>query len=155
MDTRQISYQQVAIKYGILVGAAHIMYFLLMHLLDLQHIIELSFLSGIFLIIGIVLAISQNKKTNQGIWYFADLTIGAITGFVSSLMMGFALVFYVTVIDPTYLQYLSASGLFPEGISVLYMFLVAIFHGTWPGFFIGFISMQWFKRQDHSMNEGI
>ena len=61
------------------------------------------------------------------------------------------LVFYVTVLDRSYLEMMQASALFPEGLSVLSMFWITIAHGTWPGFIVGFIAMQWFKSEEHTM----
>lgn len=150
---KDVSFQNLGIKYGILVGVAHIAFFLLMRLLNLIHNVGLSFLSGVFIVIGIVLAISKYKKLRGGVVrYFEGLAIGTITAGVSSLMIGLFLVLFVTVIDSTYLDALSASGLFPEGLSVLSMFLVTLVEGTIPGFIVAFIAMQWFKRQDHSIS---
>lgn len=151
--TKVVSFQNLAVKYGILVGVAHIAYFLLMRILGLIHNIGLSYLSGIFLVVGIVLAISKYKKLKGGMLrYFEGLAIGAITAAVSSLILGLFLVLFVTVFDSTYLDALSASGLFPEGLSVLSLFLVTLLEGTVPGFLVAFIAMQWFKRPDHSMS---
>ncbi|MCX2741487.1 DUF4199 family protein [Pontibacter anaerobius] len=152
MASAKVSFQNIAIKYGLLVGVAHIVYFLVMRVLGLTDIVELSYLSGIFLIIGIVIAISKFKRLNNGlIKYFDGLGIGLITAFTSSLIIALFLVLYVTVLDKTYLEALSASSLFPEGLSVLSMFWIAVAHGTWPGFIIGFIAMQWFKSPEHTM----
>ncbi|MHA6248440.1 DUF4199 domain-containing protein [Pontibacter sp. CAU 1760] len=152
MASTNVSFQNVAIKYGILVGIAHIVFFLLMWMLGFSENVELSYLSGIFLIIGIVVAISNYKRKSGGIvHYFPGLAIGVITAFVSSLILGLFLLVFVTTLNREYLDALSTSGLFPEGLSVLSMFLVTLVHGTLPGFFIAFISMQWFKRRDHSM----
>lgn len=153
----KVSFQNLAIKYGILVGIAHIAYFLLMALFNLIHNVGLSYLSAIFLIIGIVMAISKYKKLKGGmIHYFEGLAIGAITAGVSSLILGLFLVLFVTVFDSTYLDALSASGLFPEGMSVLSLFLVTLLEGTVPGFLVAFVAMQWFKREDdHSMSNQV
>ena len=153
MVYKKVSFQNLAIKYGIMVGVAHVAFFLFMRLLNLIHNVGLSFLSSIFIIIVIVMAISKYKKLKGGVLhYFEGLAIGAITAGVSSLILGLFLVLFVTVIDSTYLDALSASGLFPEGLSVLSMFLVTLLEGTIPGFIVAFVAMQWFKRQDHSMS---
>ena len=152
MAPAKVSFQNIAIKYGLLVGVAHIAFFLIMRLVNLTNIVELSYLSGIFLIIGITVALSKYKKLRGGfIRYFDGLGIGVITAFVSSLILALFLVFYVTVLDRAYLEMLQASALFPEGMSILAMFWITIAHGTWPGFIIGFIAMQWFKSPEHTM----
>ncbi|OKL39653.1 DUF4199 domain-containing protein [Pontibacter flavimaris] len=152
MASAKVSFQNIAIKYGLIVGAAHIIFFLLMRMLGLTDIVELSYLSGIFLIIGIVVAISRFKRLRGGvIRYFDGLGVGLITAFVSSLILALFLVFYVTVLDRSYLEMMQSSALFPEGLSVLSMFWITIAHGTWPGFIVGFIAMQWFKSEEHTM----
>ncbi|RIJ41818.1 DUF4199 domain-containing protein [Pontibacter oryzae] len=151
MTNANVSFQNIAVKYGLLVGLAHIAYFLLMRLLSLINIVELSYLSGLFLVAGIVMAISKFKRIKGGVInYFEGLGIGVVTAFVSSLMLALFLVLFVTLFDDTFVDSLSASALFPEGLSILTMFWITVAHGTWPGFFIAFIAMQWFKRQDHT-----
>lgn len=153
MAYTNVSFQNLAVKYGLMVGAAHIVYFLLMRVLGLIHNIGLSYLSGIFLIIGIVLAISKYKKLKGGMLrYFEGLGIGAIIAAVSSLILALFLVLFVTAFDSTYMDALSASGYFPEGLSILSLFLVTLLEGSVPGFIATFVIMQWFKREDHSMS---
>ncbi|WP_299821566.1 DUF4199 domain-containing protein [uncultured Pontibacter sp.] len=152
MASGNASYLNIAIKYGVIVGIAHIVYFILMGIFGLHDIIELSFLSSVFLIIGIVKAISSYKRANGDTMnYFSGLGIGVVTGLVSSLILAIGLVIYISLIDSSYLQNLQASALFPEGLSLLALFALTIIYGTWPGFFIAFIAMQWFKRRDHTL----
>jgi len=156
MAPSNITYQKISIKYGIFVGIAHIIYFLLMRILGLQHIIELSFLSALFLIIGIVVAIAKYKKALKGhINYLKGLAIGATVGVVSSSLLAIFLVIYISLFDNSYLTYLQASYLFPESLTILSLFMLAIIYGTWPGFIIAFIAMQWYKEADHSLTERI
>lgn len=156
MALSRITYQKVSIKYGIFVGIAHIIYFLIMRLLNLENRVELSFLSAIFLIIGIAVAISKLKRARGGnINYFQGLAIGATTGVVSSTILALFLVVYVTVLDPAYLASLQSSSLFPISLSVLSLFVLTIIYGTIPGFLIAFVAMQWYKRADHSIPERV
>ncbi|NDK55429.1 DUF4199 domain-containing protein [Pontibacter fetidus] len=156
MASTKADYQKVSIKYGIFVGIAHIVYFLLMGLLGLHDVVELSFLSGLFLIIGIIIAISKVKRLNNGnIRYFEGLGIGATVGVVSSVILAIFLGFYIGLFNATYLENLQASALFPKSISLLSLMLLTIIYGTIPGFFTAFIAMQWFKREGHTMTERI
>ncbi|MDX5421119.1 MAG: DUF4199 domain-containing protein [Hymenobacteraceae bacterium] len=127
-----------------------------MRLFGLLHIVELSFFSGLFLIIGIVVAISKFKKIRNGmINYFQGLGIGATVGVVSSSILAVFLAIYISLLDATYLANLQASALFPESISLLWLFILTIVYGTVPGFLIAFIAMQWFKRPDHTVSERV
>ncbi|PVY40831.1 DUF4199 domain-containing protein [Pontibacter virosus] len=156
MALSKITYQKVSLKYGIFVGIAHVLFFLIMRLLNLQDRVELSFLSALFLIVGITVAISQFKKAKGGsLNYFQGLAIGATTGVVSSTILALFLVLYVTVLDTAYLANLQTSSLFPVSLSVLSLFVLTIIYGTIPGFIIAFVAMQWFKRADHTVPERI
>jgi cytochrome bd-type quinol oxidase subunit 2 len=156
MALSKITYQKVSIKYGIFVGIAHILYFLVMRLLNLQNRVELSFLSSIFLIVGIAVAIANFKRAKGGnINYFQGLAIGATTGVVSSSILALFLVLYVTVLDPAYLASLQSSSVFPLSLSVLSLFVLTIIYGSVPGFIIAFVAMQWYKRADHTIPERI
>jgi hypothetical protein len=152
----KVTYQKVSLKYGIFVGIAHIVYFLLMRLLGLENRVELSLLSGLFLVIGIVMAIASYKRAVNGmINYLKGLAIGATVGVVSSTILAVFLVLYLTVIDKAYLNDLQASSLFPQSISILTVFVLTILYGTVPGMWLAFIAMQWFKRADHTTTEQI
>lgn len=158
MASSNISYQKVSLKYGIFVGIAHILFFLLMRALGFSNAVELSFFSSIFLVIGICVALSKFKKARGGmINYFQGLAIGATVGVVSSTILALFLVIFVTTIDTAYLASLQASALFPESVSVLALFALTIVYGSWPGFWLAFIAMQWFKRPEHVMrgDEGL
>jgi hypothetical protein len=156
MASSNVTYQKVSLKYGIFVGIAHIVYFLLMGILGLHHVVELSFLSALFLIVGIVMAISNFKRAKNGkIEYLQGLAIGATTGVVSSSLLALFMVLYISVFDASYIANMQASSLFPASLSVLALFVLTIIYGSLPGFFIAFIAMQWFKRPDHTMSEQI
>lgn len=156
MASGNVSYQNVSIKYGTIVGVVHIIYFLLMWAFGLQEIVELSFISGIFLVIGITVAISRFKKIKNGvIHYFQGLAIGATVGAVSSIILALFMMIFVSSVGEEYLLSLQTSYLFPESLSKLSLFLTTIVYGTVPGVIIGFIAMQWFKRKDHTMAERV
>ena len=155
MASSNVSYQNVAVKYGILVGIVYIVYFLVMWALGVIEVIELSFLSGLFLVIGIVVAISSYKKVRSGgIRYLEGFGIGATVGAVSSAILGLFLVVFLSTLDTEYLEHLQASSLFPEGLSLTLLFVLTILYGTVPGAWIAFIAMQWFKRRDHNTMPG-
>ncbi|WP_460879309.1 hypothetical protein [Pontibacter rugosus] len=65
MASSNITYQKVSIKYGLLVGLAHMVFFMIMWALGLLDTVELSFISGLFLVIGICVAISNFKKQRE------------------------------------------------------------------------------------------
>lgn len=151
MASSNVSFQNVAIKYGILVGIVHIIFFLIMWAIGVLEIVELSFISGIFLVIGIVVAISSYKKVRRGgIRYLEGFGIGAVVGGVSSAILALFLVIFMGTFRTGYIENLQASALFPEGLTLLLFFVLTILYGLVPGAWIAFIAMQWFKRRDHN-----
>ena len=121
----------------------------------LLEIVELSFLSGFLLVIGIVVAISNLKKVKGGaIGYLEGLGMGATVGAVSSAILALFLAIFLSSINTGYIENLQASALFPRGLTVLAMSVLTIVYGTIPGLLIGFIAMQWFKREDHNTMPG-
>ena len=155
MASTNVAYQSVAIKYGILVGVAHIIYFVLMWIFGLLDVIELSFISGLFLVIGISVAISRFKRIRGGtLHYLQGLGIGATVGVVSSAILALFLMIFLSIFRTGYIENLQASALFPESLTKLSLFVITILYGTVPGLLIGFIAMQWFKREDHSTMPG-
>ena len=155
MASSNVSYQNIAVKYGILVGIVYIVYFILMWAIGVSEIVELSFISGLFLVIGIVIAISNYKKVRRGgIRYLEGFGIGATVGAVSSAILALFLMIFLSTLDAEYLAQLQASSLFPEGLSMFLLFVLTILYGTIPGALIAFIAMQWFKREEHNTMPG-
>lgn len=151
MASSNVSFQNVAIKYGILVGIAHIVFFLIMWALGLLEIVELSFISGLFLVIGIVMAISNYKRVRKGgIRYLEGFGVGALVGVVSSVILGLFLVIFMGSFRTGYIENLQASALFPESLTLMSLFALTVLYGAIPGSLIAFIAMQWFKRRDHN-----
>ncbi|WP_240773383.1 DUF4199 domain-containing protein [Pontibacter sp. SGAir0037] len=146
----------ISLKYGIYVGIAHILFFLLMGVLGLHDYVEFSFISALFVIVGICLAIASYKRVRGGMLnYLHGLAIGATVGVVSSTLLALFMVIYITAFDASYLNNLQASALFPQSLSLLSLFVLTIIYGLIPGFLIGFIAMQWYKRPDHTMSERV
>ena len=105
MASTNVAYQSVAIKYGILVGVAHIIYFVLMWIFGLLDVIELSFISGLFLIIGISVAISRFKRIRGGtLHYLQGLGIGATVGVVSSAILALFLLIFLSIFRTGYIR---------------------------------------------------
>ena len=141
--------EKVALKYGLLTAAALILYFLLMKLLGLAHIVELRYLNAIILAIGIVLAIKGFKTSLNGeIKYFKGIGTGILTAVVATLVFAAFMLIYVKALDDTFIEVLSAEELFGdrmEGTPGLVVFTVLVLEGFISGFLVSFIAMQWFK----------
>lgn len=148
--------EKIGLKYGLLTAAGLIVYFLLMKLAGLEHIVELRFLNGIIMAIGIVLAIRAYKTIQQGarIAYFKGIGTGLITAIVATVLFAVFMLIYIKAFDDRLLEVLSAERLFGERMSItpgVVVFTVLMLEGVISGFFISFIAMQWFKSPDHKV----
>jgi hypothetical protein len=76
-------------NYGLRTAAGLIVYFVIMHIIDLGHHVELRLLNLLILVGGIYFALKKFKETHgQHINYFRALVTGVATGAVASLAFG-------------------------------------------------------------------
>jgi hypothetical protein len=145
--------EKLSIKYGLFTAAGLIGYFLLMRVIGLVHIVELRFLNAIILATGIVFAIRALKTIKaEKFSYFQGLATSFLTATVGTVIFATFMLLYVKAFDTKFVEVLSADNLFGERMSItpgLVVFIVLMLEGMISGFMIGFIAMQFFKRQDH------
>lgn len=147
--------EKIGIKYGLFTAAALIVYFVLMHLLRLTHIIELRFLNGIIMAIGVTVAIRACKRSTGGnITYFKGLGAGILTAIVATLLFAVFMVLYINISGTELLETLSAEGYFGQRIDTtpgIVIFTVLMLEGIISGVMVSFIAMQYFKRNDRKV----
>lgn len=147
--------EKIGLKYGLFTALSLIAYFLLMKLIGLEQIIELRFLNGLIMAIGITLAIRGYKKSRNGaIGYFSGIGVGLITAIIGTVLFAVFMVVYIKTFDHRLLEVLSGDQYFGERMSItpgIVVFTVLILEGVISGFMISFIAMQWFKRRDHKV----
>jgi hypothetical protein len=143
--------ENIGLKYGLLTAAGLILYFFLMKLLGFVHIIELRFLNGIIMAIGIVLAIRAYKSVKGGdISYFKGLGTGLITAVVGTVLFAAFMVVYAKVAGEQLIEMLSSERYFGERVEStpgVVIFSVLMLEGIISGFMISFIAMQYYKKQ--------
>jgi hypothetical protein len=143
--------ENIGLKYGLLTAAGLILYFFLMKLIGLVHIIELRFLNGIIMAIGIVLAIRAYKSVKGGdISYFKGLGTGLITAVVGTVLFAAFMVVYAKVAGEQLIEMLSSERYFGERVEStpgVVIFSVLMLEGIISGFMISFIAMQYYKKQ--------
>jgi hypothetical protein len=147
--------EKIGIKYGLFTALGLVVYFLLMKLLGLSHIVELRFLNALILTLGIVFAIKNFKKMKNGnIGYFQGLGTAFLTALVATTLFASFMLLYIKAFDDNLIEVLSANNLFGERMTAtpgLVIFIVLMLEGMISGFMIGFIAMQYFKRRDHKV----
>ncbi|GAB3815574.1 DUF4199 domain-containing protein [Pontibacter rugosus] len=145
--------EKIGLKYGLLTAVALIAYFLLMHLLGLTHIVELRFLNGVILAVGVVLAIKGYKAVVDGnISYFKGLGTGVITSVISTVIFAAFMIIYTQIGGDELVETLTAERYFGQRIEAtpgIVIFTVLMIEGLISGFMISFIAMQFFKQRQH------
>jgi hypothetical protein len=147
--------EKIGLKYGLFTALSLIAYFLLMKLIGLEEIIELRFLNGLIMAVGVTLAIRGYKKFREGnIGYFSGIGVGLITAIIATVLFSVFMVVYIKTFDHRLLEVLSGDRYFGERMSItpgIVVFTVLMLEGVISGFMISFIAMQWFKRRDHKV----
>ncbi|MCJ8166216.1 DUF4199 domain-containing protein [Pontibacter sp. E15-1] len=147
--------EKIGFKYGLLTAAGLVAYFLLMNMLGLVHIVELRFLNGIILAVGIVLAIKGYKRASGGqIGYFKGIGTGMITSVTATVLFAVFMVAYAKISGEALIQMLSSNQYLGEMVTAtpgIVIFSVLMLEGVISGFMISFIAMQYFKRDDYKV----
>ena len=149
--------ERTGLKYGVLTAAGLILYFLAMKVMGLAHLVELRFLNGLIMGVGVSVAIWQFKKSvNGAINYLEGLGVGFITAGIASFLFAVFMVLYVTLLDKQFMQTLLSDHTIGSKITLvplLVVFGVIILEGVISGFMLAFIAMQFYKRADHTVLE--
>ena len=96
----QVSTARVALKWGIILGIALIIYSLILFLTDSVGNRKLGFISFALSIAGLVLAMRDYRTLHGGYMSYGEgLSVGTLTAAVSGLLSSLFSVFYTTVID--------------------------------------------------------
>ena len=125
--------------YGILIALALIVYFFLMYLVGLIHVLELRMFNLIILLTGIYLALKQYQRTHRGhMDYFHAFTTGMATTAIGCLTFSVFLLIYLSV-DKNLMQIIAEKQ--PLGFylnAYIATFMVAL-EGMFSGLFVTFL----------------
>lgn len=92
---------RVALKWGLILGIALIIYSLILFLTDNIGNTGLSFVSSAISIVGLILAMRDYRTLNGGYMTYGEgVSTGTLTATVSGVLSSLFSVFYTTVIDP-------------------------------------------------------
>lgn len=147
--------EKLSLKYGLFTAIALIVYFLVMKMIGLVHILELRFFNAVILAVGIVMALRAYKKYKQGnIPYLGGLGVAFLTALACTLIFAVFMLVYIKGFDDSLVEVISAERMFGERVAStpgIVIFMVLMLEGVISGAMIGFIAMQFFKRPDHTI----
>lgn len=96
----QVSTARVALKWGVILGIASIIFSLILFLTDNVGNNKLGWVSLVISVAGLVLAMRDYRTLNGGYMRYGEgLSVGTLTSAVSGLLSSLFSVFYTTVID--------------------------------------------------------
>ncbi|MDO8999254.1 MAG: DUF4199 domain-containing protein [Bacteroidota bacterium] len=148
------SNNSISIKTGIYCGLGLVFYFIVMRLLNLHQVIELHYFNIVVLFFGLRYAIKHIISKNGEIRYFEGLKSGVIVTLISIFMFNLFMILYETIIDPSFLSFLSeniVSGhLFSTQQIIISVFGILTIEGLSSGFILTFMLMQFYKAESSS-----
>ncbi|MCA8830118.1 DUF4199 domain-containing protein [Hymenobacter pini] len=156
MATSHLTPEANGVRYGLFTAGGMMLYFLVASLFGLTEHIELSFLNGLILAIGICLAIVHYKNYRHGrMPYLHGFGTGIITAVVASVAFGFFFILYAGVLNRHIMDGIRAQDLFGFDLSVTIAFLAIVLQGAMSGVIISLIAMQYYKSPDHKPLTGL
>ena len=153
MENHKYTFENIAIRYGLMTTVWLIAYFLIMKLVGLVHILELRTLNFVFLVGGIYLAIRRYKKHNDSTTYLQGIGIGLLTSGVAVLPFALFIFIYLQL-DQGLLNYIIEQDQFGQHLNSYILAFIVAFEGFFSGMILTFIIMQYMKKS-HVKGGGI
>jgi hypothetical protein len=141
METKKIIAQ-----YAFKIYSGIALYFLIMKLLGLEHILVLRMLNFVIVIWGINAAIKTNIFKNDDTDYLSNTLIGVSTSIIAVFASSLSLYVYLTFISPEFIHQLESSLLWGNNLNALLIAFVVFFEGTASSVVSTFIIMQYWKN---------
>lgn len=138
--------EKISLRWGAITLALLGTYFLIMKLLGLIHVPELRILNSIIMFYGIFQAIKSSKKELEPFNYFKGMGTGVLTAFGVSFIYSMLGIFYITVVDPTFISEIRSQepmGIYMNEFSAPLQIFI---EGSASGVLFSFASLQWLRR---------
>ena len=150
-ETKKVESISTNVKAGIYTAFGLMFYFLAMRFLNLHHNLEFYYLNIIMFFFGIRHAIKRIISKNKEINYFEGLKAGLVVALISMLIFNIFMLFYETIIDPPFLEFLHSNISFGDFFSTQQivfniMGIIAV-EGLSSGFILTYILMQYYKAE--------
>jgi len=155
MATEKISITSIGLRYGIIASILMIIYFIIIVLIGLSNIEVVRFLSHIFIIIAVILAIGTYKRTRQGhMPYLPGLGIGFVVGLVASIIYAGFIFLYAHFIDQDYQNSLRTQDYFGAVLSPMALAGSITLLGIVAGAFTSYILMMLYDNSGGNFKKG-
>jgi hypothetical protein len=147
--TEKSSSEGIGIRYGIYASVAMILYFIILNMANLAHVEELRFMSHIFILIAVVLAIGayKSKRENRDdLPYLPGLSIGFVVGLTAAVIYAVFIFTYANFINISFLQELESQDYYGAKLSPFMLFAAIVVLGLVVGSMTSYILMMLYDK---------
>jgi len=147
MATEKVSTDGIGIRYGVFASVAMIIYFIICNVAGLAHIEEVRFMSHLFIIIAVVLAIGTFKRNRGGnIPYLPGLGVGFVVGLSASVIYALFIFAYANFINTDFLSALEDQDYYGSQLSPFILFAAIVILGIAVGSMTGYTLMMLYDK---------
>jgi len=137
-------------KYGLLIAAGLIVFFLIMRIVGLGHMTELRLLNLIILAAGIFLALKKFKITHsESLNYFRGIITGVATGGIASLIFGVFLFIYMKL-DADLMKTIVENEPMGRYLNPYIVAFIVVLEGFFSGLTVTFVILNWVATDEVS-----
>lgn len=138
--------EQIGLKWGLIVFALLSIYFFALQMLGYVHVLELRAFNGVIMYFGVYKAIKEFKASNHDFNYLQGLGTGVITAFVSTLIFAVFGFFYLSFINPEFMESIRQNEPFGIYMNRFGAPIQIFIEGMASGCFMSFANMQLLKK---------
>jgi hypothetical protein len=147
--TQKESSEGIGIRYGIYASVAMIVYFIVLNLANLADMEELRFMSHIFIVIAVVLAIGAYKSKrarHDDLPYLPGLSLGFIVGLTAAVIYAVFIFVYANFINVSFLQELQDQDYYGAKLSPFMLFAAIVILGIAVGSMTSYTLMMLYDK---------
>lgn len=141
METKKIITQQ-ALK----IYLSIVLFFFLMKIIGLDHLVELRILNFGFVLWGINSAVKKNLVLNMENSYLGNLSLGFATAFFAVLAITFSLIVYTLAFDSSVIGIMTNSVLWGNNLTLGHVVFAILIEGMASSVICSFLIMQYWKK---------
>jgi len=143
---KTITIEKIAEKYGLFTFIALAVFFIVMRVVGLAHIVELRMLNFFILAYGVYLGINAFKrKSPDSFTYLKGLGTGFLTSAIACLLFGLFMFIYIQFIDPAFMDSIRENEAMGRYLNPYIASVAVAVEGIATGMILSFIIVNYAK----------